>query len=30
MIAQLMKEAADLRARERDYKSLQDQLLNLE
>ena len=30
MIAQLMKEASDLRARERDYKSLQDQLLNLE
>ena len=25
-----MKEASDLRARERDYKSLQDQLLNLE
>jgi len=30
MIAQLMKEAADLRQRERDYKILQDQLLNLE
>ena len=30
MIAQLMKEAAELRTRERDYKSLQDQLMNLE
>ena len=25
-----MKEAADLRQRERDYKQLQDQLMNLE
>lgn len=30
MIAQLMKESADLRQRERDYKTLQDQLINLE
>ena len=30
MIAQLMKEAADLRQRERDYKILQDQLMNME
>ena len=30
MIAQLMKEAAELRQRERDYKVLQDQLMNLE
>lgn len=30
MIQQLMKEAADLRQRERDYKALQDQLMNLE
>ena len=30
MIAELMKEANELRQRERDYKALQDQLLNLE
>ena len=30
MIQQLMKEAAELRQRERDYKMLQDQLMNLE
>jgi len=30
MIAQLMKEAADLRQKERDYRALQDQLLCLE
>ena len=30
MIAQLMKEAAELRQRERDYKALQDHLMNLE
>ena len=30
MIAQLMKEAGELRTRERDYKVLQDQLMNLE
>ena len=30
MIAQLMKESAELRQRERDYKTLQDQLINLE
>jgi chromosome segregation ATPase len=30
LIAQLKQEAMELRQRERDYKSLQDQLLNLE
>lgn len=30
LIAQLKQEATELRQRERDYKSLQDQLLNLE
>ena len=30
LIAQLMQEAAELRQRERDYRSLQDQLLNME
>lgn len=30
LIAQLMAEAAELRQRERDYHTLQDQLLNLE
>ena len=30
MIAQLMKEAADLRQRERNYKQLQDLLMNME
>ena len=30
MIAHLMKESNDLRLRERDYKVLQDQTLNLE
>ena len=30
LIAQLKQEATDLRQRERDYKSLQDQLLALE
>ncbi len=30
MIAQLKQEATELRQRERDYKSLQDQLLSLE
>jgi hypothetical protein len=30
LVAQLRQEAMDLRQRERDYKNLQDQLLNLE
>jgi len=30
MIQQLMQEVGDLRQRERDYRALQDQLLNLE
>ena len=30
LVAQLRQEAMDLRAREREYKQLQDQLLNLE
>lgn len=30
LVAQLRQEAMDLRARERDYKNLQDQLLALE
>ena len=30
LVAQLRQEAMDLRAREREYKNLQDQLLNLE
>ena len=30
LVAQLRQEAMDLRARERDYKNLQDQLLSLE
>jgi hypothetical protein len=30
LIAQLKQEALELRQRERDYKALQDQLLNLE
>ena len=30
LVAQLRQEAMDLRAREREYKNLQDQLLSLE
>ena len=30
LVAQLRQEAMDLRTREREYKNLQDQLLNLE